>query len=223
MHGCLAELTELLEQLSPSDDDRVCFVGDLVARGPDSRGVLALFTRLGAASVVGNHEQRLLAALAARRLGAAAPPLSPAHERVIEELDEADWALLERLPLHLDLPEHGLRIVHAGIVAGVPMAVQDPWLLTHLRSIRADGTPSDRDDAEPWGACYAGPPHVVFGHNARRRLQLHPWATGLDTGCVYGGALTALVLERGQPVPAPEHRRSALVSVPARRQYYPAA
>jgi hypothetical protein len=72
-----------------------------------------------------------------------------------------------------------------------------------------------------WGAAYAGPPHVVFGHNAAPGLQLHPWATGLDTGCVYGGRLTAMILAPGQRAPRTLHlRRRLLFSEPARRIWY---
>src|SRR5690606_4669297 len=101
------------------------------------------------------------------------------------------------------------------------LAAGDPWTLTHIRSIDPHGKPSPRHDYEPWAARYTGDPHIVFGHNSRLGLQLAPRATGLDTGCVYGGRLTALVLGPGEPIPGePEERRARLWSVPAARVYH---
>ena len=125
--------------------------------------------------------------------------------------------MLESLPRWLDLDER-LRVVHAGVMPGVAMADQDPYHLTHLRSISDLGEPSTKWGS-PWGALYQGPPHIVFGHNARKDPQLHPYATGLDTGCVYGGALTALVVPKGGLPPEPADRLDALVRVPAREAY----
>jgi hypothetical protein len=81
----------------------------------------------------------------------------------------------------------------------------------NLRSVRADGVGSKRpDDGALWGTLWHGPELVLFGHHASAGLQEHPFAIGLDTGCVYGGALSACIL--------PERR---IVSVPAKRPYAP--
>jgi hypothetical protein len=218
VHGCAVELSELLGRVAPTSGDRVVFVGDLVARGPDTRRVLAIVREIGAQCVLGNHEERLLSAHAARRTGEVPPKLSPSHAALVQSLSDEEWAQLAALPLKLEFDDLGLRVVHAGLVPGVAWADQDPWMLTHVRSIDENGEPSARW-GRPWGVSYAGPEHVVFGHNAQSVPQLHPFATGIDTGCVYGGALTALVLDHGAPIPAIADRPAALVSVRARQAY----
>jgi hypothetical protein len=193
-------------------------VGDLVARGPDSLGVLRRVRELGAHSTIGNHEERLLAARAAMSRAEALPKLEASHEKLLDELGDEDWAQLETMPLRIALDHHGVWIVHAGLVPGIPFEKQDPWMVTHIRSISPDGEPSSRR-GPLWGALWTGPPHVVFGHNARKNPQIHPDATGLDTACVYGEHLTALVLPEGSEVPPPKDRPDALVAVRARREY----
>ncbi len=220
VHGCARELSELLDLLGPGAGDVVYFVGDLIARGPDSAGVLRLYREVGGRGVLGNHEARVLQVRRARLAGQSTAKMGPSHEALFHELTEADWALLDALPLYLDVKGHGARIVHAGVLPSVGFDEQDSWTLTHIRSIGPDGKASHLAGAESWATAYRRDPHLVFGHDARRGLQLHPCATGLDTACVYGGSLTALVLAEGAPIPFPRDRRDLLVSVRAHDAYY---
>jgi hypothetical protein len=233
VHGCATELAALLDRLGPTTDDQVIMVGDLVVRGPDPLGVLSLVRQIGAQVVRGNHEARLLRWRAAHRAqtGGTGSGLAGSEARLLkakwltqtaEQIDPEGWALIESLPLWIDLPAHDLRVVHAGLEPGVPLADQAERHLLTIRTVDQAGRPSDRrEGGQRWGACYEGPPQVVFGHNADFKPQLHPWATGIDTGCVYGGALTALVLPAGEPVPELARRADALVTIPARQSYYP--
>ncbi len=229
VHGCKDELDSLLDRVSFVTGDRLVFVGDLVARGPDSLGVLDIVRTTGALVVRGNHEQKLLSYRTARdawlrpRPGAAprepVAPLGKVHLDVARALRPVDWVILESSPFFIDLPEHDVRVVHAGLVPDVPFDAQAPDTLLRIRTVRVKGEPV------LWGTQYEGPPHVVFGHNALAGLQVHPWATGLDTGCVYGRALTAMVLAADEPVPRDARARQALlVTIPARRVWFdPAA
>ncbi len=216
LHGCTAELGALLSAVGfRTAQDRLVFVGDLVARGPDPHGALEVARRTGAAAVRGNHEERLLAWR--RRHG----PLGAEHARIASALSEREWQQLEALPMWLDLPEHGVRVVHAGVVPDNDPSTTPAEALLRMRTLDGRGRWSDTPDAGPlWGESYEGPPHVIFGHNARREPQLHAWATGIDTGCVYGGRLTAVVLDEGQRMPRGEEARRVLRSVPAARAYH---
>jgi hypothetical protein len=215
VHGCAAELEDLLGQIGfAAGKDRLVLVGDLVARGPDSRGVLALVRRLGARAARGNHDDKLIAW---RRRSRSIPA---EHERIARALSEADWETLEAMPLWIDLPEHRARVVHAGVVPGVPIDRVPADALLKMRTLDGRGRWSDEPDGGAlWGERYEGPPHVIFGHYARSQPQFHSWATGIDTGCVYGGRLTAAVLAAGEPVPRGDGARAVLRSVKARRAY----
>ena len=218
VHSCADELTELVDRAALVSGDRVVFTGDLLSRGPKPHAVLKLFRELGARAAVGNHEQRLLEAHRARAASEKGPKLSSSHQTIVDELSPEDWQLLEALPLLVHVPEHGVVVAHAGIDARLPLSEQDPWVVTHVRSIDADGEPSEKWGTD-WGARYGGPTHIVFGHNARRSPQLHPFATGLDTGCVYGGRLTAMMLPENAVPPPVVDRADCLISVPARAEY----
>jgi len=125
------------------------------------------------------------------------------------------------MPLWYDLPEHDVRIVHAGVMPGLPVEDTDMSVLLTIRGLTPRGEPSATRGGDLWGKWYQGSPHVVFGHNALMHPQLHPWATGIDLGCVYGGFLAALVLPSGMKLPNADERQDMLITVPARQAYYP--
>lgn len=205
VHGCLEELGALMTAVGRGEGDRVILVGDLVAKGPDSQGVVQWARESGAEAVLGNHDDHVLRALA----GDAS--VKRHHQEVARSLAPADAEWLRSRPLWIRFGEAPVRahlVVHGGVVPGVALEDQRREHLLNLRSIDPEGRPSKRLDGTPWAALWPGPERVVFGHDAIRGLQRHPFALGLDTGCVYGRALTALVL------PADD-----LVSVPARRAY----
>jgi hypothetical protein len=95
------------------------------------------------------------------------------------------------MPFTISLPSLNSIVVHAGLVPG--WALQDHAVddMTRVRNLhrQEDGTLLAVEKGalgEAWASVWRGPNHVYFGHDAKRGLQMHPFATGLDTGCLYG-------------------------------------
>ena len=194
VHGCAEELQLLLQKCGYQKGDRLVLAGDLVAKGPDSQAVVQFARENGVLAVIGNHDAFALA----QRKEADKERLHRRRSH-LRGLHDEDWAHLESLPLFLRLgvaqpggPE--IVVLHAGAVPGLAIEKQKREHLLNLRSITDCGEPTSRLLLHhPWAARWQGPERIVFGHDAVRGLQQYPMATGLDTGCVYGRQLSALV------------------------------
>jgi hypothetical protein len=209
VHGCLNELNDLLVSVKyNSEHMTVIMVGDLVNKGPLSSETVKFVYENGFYCVLGNHDLSAIKELKAWRSN---QPIREKYSYVSRlSKEEGDWLL--SLPFTITLPDHNAIVVHAGLIPNIPLPQQTEFTMTKMRNIKKDKAGvlegEEHGDGEHWVKLWTSGPHVYYGHDAKRRLQLHDRATGLDTGSVYGGNLTGILLPSRQ-----------LVSVPAREVY----
>ncbi|HYX96724.1 MAG TPA: polynucleotide kinase-phosphatase [Geodermatophilus sp.] len=231
VHGCRTELEELLgtlgydlrrdDQGRPVDAEhpagrRAVFVGDLVDRGPDSPGVLRLVMGMVAAGhalcVPGNHEDKLVRALRGRNV-----QVTHGLERTLAQLEAEDDRFRREveqfcsgLVSHYVLDGGALVVAHAGLKESLQGRSS-----ARVRAFALYGETTGETDQfglpvrYPWATDYRGRATVLYGHTP---VPTPEWVNDtlcLDTGCVFGGRLTAL-----------RYPERALVSVAARQTYY---
>ncbi len=224
VHGCLDELSALLAKLGWNIGDEVIiapagrkaiFVGDLVDRGPDTPGVLELVAKMVAAGnafcVRGNHDDKLLRKLKGRDVSIThglEQSLKQLEARPPEFLDQVR-GFLDALPSHFVFDGGKLVVAHAGMKAELQGRVSD-----RIRAFALYGETTGESDEFGlpvrlnWAAEYRGRATVVYGHTPTVNPEWINRTICIDTGCVFGGALTALRW--------PEQE---LISVPAAKQY----
>ena len=192
IHGCHVEFAELLAQLALTKNDRVVLLGDLINRGPDSCKVIDLARAYHVTSLLGNHELRLLK----YRQTGEKKYLKEQDMDTFTKLQPADWEYLESMSLTFEEPELNVVFVHGGFLPGEPWPKQGAEIVTRIQIVRRDGKPGKRADepeAPLWADLWSGPPFVVYGHTPRADIHKLKWSVGIDTGCVLGGRLSALV------------------------------
>ncbi len=227
VHGCFDELVALLERLGWSisgdrdsashPDGRVAvFVGDLVDRGPATPAVLRLVMNMvdagRAVCVPGNHENKLLRALRGNDVRLT-HGLAQSMEQLAVETDDFRarvMAFIDGLVSHYVMDDGRLVVAHAGLreeMHGRASGV--------VRSFALYGDTTGETDEYglpvryAWADEYRGSAAVVYGHTPVPEARWVNNTICIDTGCVFGGALTALRW--------PERE---LVGVPAARTYY---
>jgi len=226
IQGCLRELELLLAEVDFREGkDQIHPVGDLVNRGPDSAGCLRLLRDLNAQSVLGNHDLRLLRVWRGLEKLPAKSPLADVFDAPDCD-DLLEW--LAGQPFLRSFPD--VYQIHGGLhpkwrhpqqeLAGLDPFASDPRskFATRVRRCDENGErPQQEVDAPsppffPWFRFYDAERHgkrtVVFGHWSELNGVNEPFVRGLDTGCVWGRALTAWI-----PV------EDRLVSVPAAKAY----
>jgi len=226
IHGCYDELVDLLRELGhgvdaeawrvePVDGRNLIFLGDLVDRGPGTPAVLKLVMdaveRGVALCVPGNHDVKLLRKLRGRdvqvshglaeslaQLSAEAPEFS---KRVAEFIDD--------LVSHYVLDGGKLVVAHAGMKASMQGRGSGG-----VREFALYGETTGESDEfglpirYNWAAEYQGQAMVVYGHTPVGEPEWFNHTINIDTGCVFGGRLTAL-----------RYPEKELISVPARQTY----
>ena len=187
IHGCSREFSALLDHVSPGKDDKLILLGDLVNKGPDPAGVLQIFTSLDCVCLLGNHDLDHLKwkdggipkaeSIATKEL---IPP--GIYDKFLEEV--------ARMPALFESAD--LVAVHGGLLNGLSLSEQPMEVLT-----------GDRNLPSEWKDKIVLDRPLIVGHKRYSSDHAVPYIIegkfyGLDTGCVYGGCLTALRMPSGR-------------------------
>ena len=224
IHGCYDELIALLgdlgyqidgEQVTPPPGPKAVFLGDLVDRGPKIPQVLRLVMGMVAAGtalcVPGNHDVKLMRALRGKNVQVK-HGLGESLAQLANESDEFKVQVItfiDKLVSHYLLDGGRLVVAHAGMkenLAGRGSGGVREFALYGETTGETDefGLPVRYN----WAAEYRGAATVVYGHTPVPEPEWLNRTINIDTGCVFGGALTAL-----------RYPENELVSVPALHTY----
>jgi protein phosphatase len=213
IHGCYAELRTLLERLNYHIEEgpdgrfsiqapaerKAVFVGDLIDRGPDNVKVLKLVMDMvsqdQAICVPGNHENKLLRWLNGRKvkLNYGLEVTAAEIEQESDDFKQELTGFIDKLVSHYVFDDGKLVVAHAGMKEAYQGRGSGK-----VRSFAMYGETSGETDEYGlpvrynWAQDYRGKALVVYGHTPVPKAEFFNNTICIDTGCVFGGQLTAL-------------------------------
>ncbi|CCW66348.1 unnamed protein product [Phytomonas sp. Hart1] len=217
VHGCVTQLEALVKKVEYTPGkDCLIIIGDYVNKGPYSIEVIRACQKWRALGVLGNHDYTLInCCKQMRRKPFNNHELRDPVKRLAMKFPLDCEFYLRSLPHILRMPKYNVVLVHAGFNIQCSLEEQNIYDIMHMRRLelvpKENGDPYLEGDAlryraiikgkggVPWAEMWQGPELVIFGHDAFSGFQEKPLAYGIDTGCVYGCALTCVVLSEDHP------------------------
>lgn len=232
IHGCLDEFDQLLTNLQYCQGvDDLILVGDLIDRGPKSLETVRQARALQARITKGNHEDNMVRFLESEARAAVDPSYknkkrrpSPDKLAIWTSFSTEEVAWLAAAPDVIEVA--GWLVVHAGF-ENKPMEKQKSSTMQRVRYLKPDGSMASYAEGsldQPantvyWTRQYRGTRNVVYGHSVRSVTEPivetndnGAMMVAIDTGCCFGGRLSALVIE--------DDGTTRIAQVQARQVYY---
>jgi serine/threonine protein phosphatase 1 len=223
VHGCIHELNLLVEKLSLRQSDTLVFIGDLIDKGPDSPAVVKRFCELRAVCnvklVLGNHEEKFLRYLKHIERGSGTEKEmkgTAEFPNLCKNLVPDEIAALKDAYFSIHFRELSITGIHGGIgnkvgyefpfdyqyskhnpkdFKGLELINKTRFLNPHGKFV---GLGEEKESDKFWAETYNGRyGKMVFGHQPfiQENPMIFQHAYGIDTGCVFGGWLTAMIIE----------------------------
>lgn len=202
IHGCYDKFTHLRKKMNPQKGDIEVCVGDIITKGNNSIKTLRYIQKHNIQSVLGNHEDKIIRYLEHEKLKNENPvTLDEDEQNIVKDLNSKDIDFLINMPLFIKFKN--ITVIHGGLHNSYnlnKLSKKEKSKILRMRYLDKDHNfiafGKERDDSIFWADVYNGNQgFVVYGHQWFNEVKTNKYSLGIDTGCIYGNKLSAVIFE----------------------------
>ncbi|WP_320035766.1 metallophosphoesterase family protein [Halarcobacter sp.] len=205
IHGCLEEFKNLRKKIDFNENDKEIVIGDILDKGPYSVETLRFCIENKIESILGNHEYKYLRykkhyELFVKTNKKIPMKLDDEKSKIFESLNNEDFEYLLNMNFYKKIDN--LTLIHAGITNDIKLDENnqhDLEKLLWIRKLDDNQKPVALRDSNLnykwWSEYYNGNQgFIIYGHQPFDKIKIDEYSIGIDTGCVHGNKLTALII-----------------------------